>query len=281
MELYTLDVGQGAFAVLVGDEEAIIIDTHIPSANATQEEDLEVIRAALPRLLKGKNLIGIIQTGFDADHFNLVGLKMIMNRYRPQWIMYPTYRKDTANATACFEFIDEYDKKNKNFQRISIGLTQVGGRWIESVSEEWKFKFFSPYKNDNQTSNNKSLVVKIHPKKTGVRKYSILVTGDTEGERWSEIVKYFGKAIDADILMAPHHGSRNGITQEAYNLINPQHVLISAGTNNKYRHPHTEALRIFNSNNAEVWRTDKHGTLRTYRGWFNYYTKQFDISDDK
>lgn len=281
MELYTLDVGQGAFALLVGDEEAIIIDTYIRRANDTEEEDLEVIREALPGLLEGKNLIGIIQTGFDADHFNAAGLYMIMNEARPRWIMYPTYYKDTENAKQCFNIIDEYDKENKNFQRISIGLTKVEERWIESASDEWDFEFFSPYLYGNETSNNKSLVVKIHPKKSGVKKYSILVTGDTEGERWSEIVKYFGKAIDADILMAPHHGSRNGIIQDAYDLIDPYHVLISAGANNKYGHPHPEALRIYHSNGALVLRTDKHGTLLTYSNSYDYYTEtDIDIFAD-
>lgn len=280
MELYTLDVGQGAFAVLVGDKEAIIIDTHIPSKYATKKEEAVFIKAVLPKILNGKKLKGIIQTGFDSDHFNLIGLKMIMNKYKPKWIIYPSYYKDSQNADECFKFIDEYDNKNKSFSKVPIGLTDIPKRWNFELSNEWSFEFFSPYRYDNEHSNNKSIVCKIHPKARTTRKFSILITGDTESRRWNKIVRYFGDAIDADVLMAPHHGSKNGITQEAYDLIDPYHVLISAGTTNRYRHPHKDAINIFKSNGALVCGTHKGGSLVTYRYRGQYYTDVYTDFDN-
>ena len=45
--------------------------------------------------LHGKELVGLIVTGFDADHFNEVGMRIALNKYRPNWIMYPKYFKQT------------------------------------------------------------------------------------------------------------------------------------------------------------------------------------------
>jgi competence protein ComEC len=99
------------------------------------------------------------------------------------------------------------------------------------------------------SSNNSSLVCKITEKGTGL---SYLVTGDTENARWNSIVGIFVGAISANVLNAPHHGSKNGITMAAMSLINPHTVLISAGVNNRYGHPDREAITIYDSVAREV-----------------------------
>jgi competence protein ComEC len=71
------------------------------------------------------------------------------------------------------------------------------------------------------------------------------VTGDTENDRWSSITRIFDKSIAADVLDAPHHGSKNGISAAAMALISPHTVLISAGVDNQYGHPDAEATKLF------------------------------------
>jgi competence protein ComEC len=68
-------------------------------------------------------------------------------------------------------------------------------------------------------------------------------------------VKYFGKSLASDILAAPHHGSKNGISREAMALINPHSVLISAGVNNQYGHPDTEATNLFGTYSEQCYST--------------------------
>jgi beta-lactamase superfamily II metal-dependent hydrolase len=126
-------------------------------------------------------------------------------------------------------------------------------RFYNHYSNDFFFEVFSPHKEDMISSNNSSLVCKITEKNT---RFSYLITGDTENARWDSIVRIFGAAISANVLNAPHHGSRNGITQAAMNLINPHTVLISAGVNNKYGHPDIEALAIYRSVAREVYRTN-------------------------
>ena len=47
------------------------------------------VKQALATILAGKNLVGLLVTGFDDDHFCEVGIKTVMNKYRPNWVAYP------------------------------------------------------------------------------------------------------------------------------------------------------------------------------------------------
>lgn len=249
MKIYTLNVGQGQFSIVVGNKEAVIVDTFVP---LSPTQPIIHVKSALTDILSGKNLIGLIVTGFDADHFNEVGMKIVLNKYRPNWIMYPKYFKKTQTADACFNVIEQFEVQKK-FNRISILLGDNNRRLYDDISENFSFEIFSPHKEDMDSSNNCSLVCKIEEKITGV---SYLVTGDTENNRWESITRIFGKAIKSDVLDAPHHGSKNGITTAAIQNIAPHTVLISAGVDNSYSHPHQEALNIFKNMADNVYSTN-------------------------
>lgn len=238
MRIYTLNVGQGQFVVVTGEKEAIIIDTYVP-LNPTS--DIVHVGGALANILKGKNLVGLMITGFDSDHFNEVGMKIVLNKYRPNWIMYPKYFKPTKTADACFAVIKSFEGQ-KAIERKSVALDKNDTRFYKKLCSEFQVEAFSPHSEDMNSSNNCSLVCKIKERSTG-RTY--LVTGDAESGRWSSIARIFGKSIAADVVDAPHHGSKNGISRDAMELIRPHTVLISAGVNNQYGHPDKDAIKLF------------------------------------
>jgi beta-lactamase superfamily II metal-dependent hydrolase len=252
MKIYTLNVGQGQFVVVVGVKQAFIVDTYVPlSPNAP----IVNVKGALATILKDKNLIGLMVTGFDADHFNEVGLKILLNKYRPNWIMYPKYFKETGNAKTCFAVIDTYEQQGK-FLRISVSLSKNDTRFYENLSSEFIFEIFSPHAADMSSSNNCSIVCKVKEKLTGA---TYLIAGDTENDRWSSIVQYFGASIAANVLDAPHHGSKNGISADAMKLIKPHTVIVSAGVNNQYGHPDAEATKLFTAYAKEWYSTQGNG----------------------
>lgn len=250
MNIYTLNVGQGQFVVLVGGKEAFIIDTYVP---INPKVEIVNVKGALATILKDKNLIGLMVTGFDDDHFNEDGLRIVLNKYRPNWIMYPKYFKKTANADNCFGIIESFEKQNM-FQRVSVSLSDNNSRFYKKLSSEFEFEIFSPHTADMNSSNNCSLVCKVKERSTGA---TYLVTGDTENDRWDSIVKNFGSAIASDVLAAPHHGSKNGISAAAIKLIKPDTVLVSAGVNNQYGHPDSEATKLFSAH-AKHWYPTNH-----------------------
>lgn len=249
MKIFTLNVGQGQFVVVVGNTDAIVVDTSVPLSPA---KPIINVKSALADILTGKNLVGLIITGFDADHFNEVGLKIVLNKYRPDWIMYPKYFKPTKEASAGFAAIEQLEQ-NKHITRHSISLSENNKRFYGTLSNDFSFEMFSPHKEDMDSSNNCSLVCKITEKSSGA---TYLVTGDTENSRWEGITKIFGASIKSDVLDAPHHGSKNGITRDAMKLIQPDTVLISAGVENSYGHPDAEALNIFRSVATKVFSTN-------------------------
>jgi competence protein ComEC len=237
MQIYTLNVGQGQFVVVTGAAQAFIVDTYVP-LNPTA--DVVNVKSALATILEGKELVGLVVTGFDADHFNEVGMRIVLNKYRPNWIMYPKYFKATQTADACFSVIEEFETQKK-FARYSILLSQNDIRFYTKLSSEFVFEVFSPHADDMNSSNNCSLVCRVREKSTGA---TYLITGDTENDRWESIVRYFKDALAADVLAAPHHGSKNGISEAAIAAIAPKTVIISAGVDNQYGHPDAEATRL-------------------------------------
>lgn len=246
MKIYTLNVGQGQFVVVTGQKEAFVVDTYVPLNPKTE---IVNVKGALATILNGKNLIGLMVTGFDADHFNEVGMRIILNKYRPDWIMYPKYFKKTGNADTCFSVIKSFEQQ-KEFRKISVSLSKNDKRFYnKSVSSEFEFEVFSPHSADMTSSNNCSLVCKVKEFSTGA---TYLITGDTENDRWNSITKYFGDALSSDVLDAPHHGSKNGISAAAMRLIQPHTVLVSAGYQNQYGHPDREATNLFAAH-AEHW----------------------------
>ncbi len=248
MDIYTLNVGQGQFVVVTGKSQAFIVDTYVPQ-NPTN--DIINVKGALATILQGRELVGLIVTGFDADHFNEIGMRIILNKYRPNWIMYPKYFKETKTANACFGVIKSFETQ-KEFTRYSVSLSKNDTRFYNSLSTDFQFEVFSPHAADMNSSNNCSLVCKVKELSTD-RTY--LITGDTENDRWGSIVRYFGGSLSSDVLAAPHHGSKNGISADAIALIKPHTVLISAGVDNQYGHPDAEATRLFAAHTNNYYST--------------------------
>lgn len=257
MNIYTLNVSQGQFVVVTGATEALVIDTYVPPSGTSQET--EHVKRALSHILANKHFSTLVVTGFDDDHFCEIGLKLVLNKYRPDWVMYPSYFKKTTTADKCFAAIYAFEQEKK-FKKWSVLLDDNSKRTY-STGNEFSFEVFSPHKDDRSSSNNCSLVVKIKEKSTGA---TYLVTGDTELSRWGGIVKEFGAALKADVLAAAHHGSDNGAAAEALKHISPHTVLISAGVKNQYGHPGAGALKLLKQHSSAVYQTNE-GTGKSWQ----------------
>ena len=90
---------------------------------------------------------------------------------------------------------------------------------------------------------------------------SFLLTGDAEKEGETDLLKYYKNYIKCDVFSAGHHGSKTSNSQELLDAANPDYVVISCGENNDYGHPHQEALDVFESIGATVYRTDELGSI--------------------
>jgi beta-lactamase superfamily II metal-dependent hydrolase len=257
MEIFTLNVGQGQFVVVAGKKEAFIVDTFVPLSSG---QNTVFVKAALSSILDGRELTGLVVTGFDADHFCEAGMKLVLNKYRPNWLMYPNYCKRTPTADRCFDAIQILDQQ-KDLQHYPMALGDNNKRLYGRLCAEFSFEIFSPHRDDMNSSNNCSIVCKVTEKATGG---TYLITGDTEVDRWDSIVRYFGRSLQSHVLAAPHHGSENGISAAALSCIGPHTILVSAGVQSQYGHPHSAAQRLFRDQ-ADHWYATNTGQGQSIR----------------
>lgn len=90
------------------------------------------------------------------------------------------------------------------------------------------------------------------------KKYKLLFTGDLDEKR-EELLNRLDRY---DVLKAGHHGSRYSSSDFFLNQVRPQITVISCGLNNRFGHPHQEALERFAFYGSKVLRTDKSGCIK-------------------
>jgi beta-lactamase superfamily II metal-dependent hydrolase len=261
MDVFTLYAGQGALAAVRAGDEAIIVDAHMPNSDDICQDQIE---QSLEHYLAKSKVRGLILTGFDKDHACPAGVESILVNYEPDWVMYPTYYKDTDAASEVFRIIaaqvKRREKTSRPLARKSVRVDKVDSRLLTGLANYFTLELFSPHMDDMDSSNNSSIVLKL----TGLDQtgFRYLITGDTETERWDGINRYFGKYLSADVMAASHHGSRTGVNAKTLLLVNPHTVLISAGIENTYRHPDGVAVQAYRKIAQQVFSTnaDPEGT---------------------
>jgi beta-lactamase superfamily II metal-dependent hydrolase len=244
MNIITVNVGQGALSIVRHQTEAIIVDSRIPPSD---DDTVAFVKGMLATSLKGHYVKGLVLTGFDSDHLDVVGLSIVLPKYRPDWVMYPKYYKDSEEAKLAFDLITEQEDLRRGsanpLERVSVRLDVLSNRKLSGLSSNFDFELFSPHIADMDNSNNSSIVLKLTG--IGAGGFSYLITGDTENERWKTISELFGGALKAHVLAAPHHGSKNTTHPASLLHINPHTVLISAGVDSQYGHPSPEAVKVY------------------------------------
>ena len=162
MNIVTVNVGQGALAIVRHRKEAIIVDCRVPPAS-----DLTVayVKEMLALALKDHHVKGLILTGFDNDHTEIVGASIVLKKYRPDWVMYPKCYKDSDEAKRVFALIDEEVESRRwsanPLEKKSVRVDQLPSRRLTGLSDRFEFELFSPHIEDMDSSNNSSIVLKL------------------------------------------------------------------------------------------------------------------------
>lgn len=89
--------------------------------------------------------------------------------------------------------------------------------------------------------------------------FSLLFTGDCMAEvfNWLD----YRDIGHVDIVVVPHHGSRNGLTEKFLRLAEPKVAVISVGKNNRFGHPAKTTLDLLEGKKIKIMRTDKNGDI--------------------
>lgn len=84
---------------------------------------------------------------------------------------------------------------------------------------------------------------------------AILLPGDVEAAgEWALLDS--GRPIAAQLLKAPHHGSKTSSSAELLDAVRPHHVVFCVGHRNRFGFPHEEVVERYEARRCEVHRTD-------------------------
>lgn len=228
--LHVLDAGQASAITVTKGDRAIIID----SGAQFRGNAMTATQHLFPLLenLKVKHVDHVIHTHSDNDHAG--GLNTVMAHTIAGNAMFysPTFgcERDTA-----------FDWQ---------GLT---------------ISFLWPLKGNDQDSNATSCVVRI-----AAQSGSVLIPGDIEKEsEYALVTKELARetsALNADILIAPHHGSKTSSTDIFIKHVAPKAVIYTQGYENRWKFPALNVVERYKQHNVQQYLTSSEGyTLVTFR----------------
>ncbi len=118
------------------------------------------------------------------------------------------------------------------------------------------FTILSPFSTTARPGNNAGCVLLI------TSPYGrVLLTADIEARQEKRLVEQFGDRLRADILVAPHHGSRTSSSAGFIQTVQADTVLFPVGYRNRYRHPHPLVVERYRGLGSQIYSTAEHGAL--------------------
>jgi competence protein ComEC len=102
-------------------------------------------------------------------------------------------------------------------------------------------------------------------------KFEALLTGDMPPDVSDKLAEDWSEG-PVDYIKIPHHGSKNGLTDNLLKVIMPRLAVISVGKNT-YGHPSNEILEMLEKNGIKYLRTDKEGDIEVITDGKEYWIK--------
>lgn len=88
----------------------------------------------------------------------------------------------------------------------------------------------------------------------------ILLPGDIEARAEAQLLRT-GRDLSADVLVAPHHGSRSSSTAGFVRAVAPRYVLYAAGYRNRWGFPHAPVVARYARGGAQAYDSGTHGAI--------------------
>ena len=118
------------------------------------------------------------------------------------------------------------------------------------------FLILHPEGTESGKENNQSCVLRI-----SAAGYSILLPGDIEKEAEYRLVHRYDTELSADVLVAPHHGSKTSSTIAFINAVHPRLVLFPVGYRNRFRFPNQDIKKRYEMGGVRSYDTARDGAI--------------------
>jgi competence protein ComEC len=225
--LTVLDVGQGLAVVAETRRRVLVYDT-----GPRFSERLDAGRAAVVPFLRGRGISHIdtlVVSHGDNDHMG--GLRGVLDEMSVGRILtsVPLRRH---RALPC----------------------QSGQRF------EWDgvlFELLHPGAGDTGSDNDRSCVLRL-----SVGRHAVLLPGDIERTSETRLLERLGSALRAEVLVAPHHGSKTSSSPAFLAAVSPRYVVFPAGYRNRWGFPAPEVRRRYATLGTEMLVTGEAGAIQ-------------------
>lgn len=220
-----LDVGQGLAVLVRTADHTLLYDTGARTRSGFDLGDAVVVPAL--RALGVSHLDRILVSHGDSDHAG--GL---------------------VSARAAFP---EAALQAGEPRRLGLAACRAGQRW------QWNavaFALLHPPEHFPELGNESSCVLRIE----GVGGRSLL-PGDIGQVIEQRLLREQPDRLPAELLIAPHHGSRSSSSAGFVAAVAPRWVAIAAGAGNRFGHPHAEVLARYQAQGASVLDSASSGRL--------------------
>lgn len=228
LKISFLDVGQGdAILIQTPEHKNILIDAG-PDSNVTNNLGKELN-------FFNKTIDLFVLTHPDKDHMG--GAIDVMQKYSIKYAVLTGLAPDNELYKAFL-----FEIKNRSIvvllatseQDIRIGQNE----YLDIIYPLKGLNFVGQHIKDK---NNTSIAARLRKRDNKSWKNLIMLTGDAEiiAER---AILLSGQDAKADILKLGHHGSKTATSREFLNAVVPRAVVVSAGKDNSFGHPHPETM---------------------------------------
>jgi competence protein ComEC len=239
MEIYFLDIGQGdAIYVRTPSGRDMLVDA---GRSASVLRRLSEVMPWDDRFIDV-----VIETHPDADHIG--GLPPVFDRYGIGVFLEPGIESNNS--------IDDEVHRMLREKGVLAVLARRG--IVIDFGDGATFDILYPHLDVSRLKDpNDASVV-------GLMRFggtSAMLTGDAPTSVENLLVALDGPGLKSDVLKAGHHGSRTSSDEAFVRAVNPHWVVISAGKDNTYHHPHEEVTGLFARLGIDVLRTDEEGTI--------------------
>ncbi|MFQ5659873.1 MAG: DNA internalization-related competence protein ComEC/Rec2 [Gammaproteobacteria bacterium] len=226
--LTLLDVGQGLAAVVQTRQHTLLYDTG-PKYNDRFNAGSGVI---LPFLRHSgiTRIDMLVQSHGDGDHIG--GLDDVL---------------DGVPVAKILTSIPE------RIRQPQADACQAGQSW------QWDgvlFEIVHPAAHSRLRGNNRSCVLRISQENRAV-----LLTGDIERPAEQQLVRRYAEQLHANVLVAPHHGSRTSSSVSFIETVNPDYVLFPVGYHNRYGFPKKDIIGRYRERRIKTLDTARSGAI--------------------
>lgn len=230
-----LDVGQGdAIFIQTPSGKQVLID-----GGPSETQALSELGRHMP--FWDRTLDLVLLTHPDADH--ITGLLPVLERYRVSTVIY----REVGCATSLCERWDQLlDVEGATVYQGQAGMTLT-------LDDGVHVEVIHPGERLVGGPNDNSVVTRLT-----YGRLSILLPGDIEADVERALAAR-GASLQSAVLKAAHHGSCSSTTPEFLEAVNPEMVVISVGTDNRFGHPCDGVLDRLE--HVPYYRTDLHGAV--------------------